>query len=83
MAKKKRGVKKTAVQKIGKITFLYFSGDVGEFIDALTGTLKDPKVRSQIGDAISQVGPAIAAVQAEEARKAAEVSKPRRKGAPR
>jgi NTP pyrophosphatase (non-canonical NTP hydrolase) len=65
--KKSKGSSKSSIGKIGKITFLYFSGDVGEFIDALTTTLKDPKVRSQIGDALTQVGPAIAA--AEEATK--------------
>jgi hypothetical protein len=67
MAKAKKKKAKPGIAKVGKITFLYFSGDVGEFIDALTSTLKDPKVRSQIGDALSQVGPAVAAVQAEEA----------------
>ena len=58
MAKKKtksKRAEKSAVRKVGKITFLYFSGDVGEFIDALTSMVKDPKVKQQLIDAMSHV----------------------------
>jgi hypothetical protein len=83
-AKKKKARKNSfgAVGQVGKITFLYFSGDVGEFIDALTSTLKDPKVRSRIAEALTHMGPAISEVmRAEEAKAAADATSPRRRRA--
>lgn len=52
-AKTRKGSSKGAIHKVGKITFLYFSGDVGEFLDALSSKLKDPKVAESLAEAIS------------------------------
>lgn len=70
MAKKKKRAGKSAIRKVGKITFLYFSGDVGEFIEALSAKLKDPKTMTELSKAIevSMAGVA-AAQQADEASK--------------
>lgn len=68
MAKRKKKAKgsKPAIKKLGKITFFYFSGDVGEFLDTLTVMLKKPGVAESIYEAMAQAAPIVEAAQKKE-----------------
>jgi hypothetical protein len=61
--RKKKASKRSggAVKKLGKITFFYFSGDVGEFLDAMTAMLKKPGVAQGIAEAMAQAAPFVEA----------------------